>query len=411
VSSLREGLSLRSPAAPGPPVDLAGSDLAHRLRARGTELEEAIIARVRAILDPRDINNSACLKRVQSALTVTLDYAISAIERGERSADVPPALVVHARLAGRNGIPLDALIRCYSAGYSLFSQFVSEEAEGGNLVGAIAFPQLLRGQAALFDRLVAAVSDEHVRGVRSLVVISGPSKAGKSRTALEVAAGTLRDAWLLSPKSADAVAMLAKPWPPRGLGDGPCIIWIDDIEVCAHGQRGLNLDAMRAFEKWKRPVIVLATQGGKGLALSESSGFREIVGDLLARYPPLQLNPILDKDELQGVREMYPAAVERVAREGLGEFMIAAPRLIDRLRNGDSAAGRAIALAAIDCRRAGLLRPLSVVQLNELYVHYLVGAPHFRGVFPWPRMGGGAALLDCRPDLAIRGGFSRVCPS
>ncbi len=231
-------------------------------------------------------------------------------------------------------------------------------------------PRGMDGQ--LRERLQEASTETRA----SLVVVSGPSKAGKSRTALKVAAKTLRDAWLLSPKSADAVAKLAKPWPPRGLGDGPCIIWIDDIEVCAHGQRGLNLDAMRAFGKWKRPVIVLATQGGKGLALSENSGFREIVGDLLARYPPLQLNPMLDEDELRRVREMYPPAVEqRVAREGLGEFMIAAPRLIDRLRNGDSAAGRAIAMAAIDCRRTGLLRPLSVSQLNELYVHYLVGAP------------------------------------
>lgn len=211
----------------------------------------------------------------------------------------------------------------------------------------------------------------------SLVVVSGPSKAGKSRTLLESARLVLDNAWLISPNSAEAVAKLARSGPPRRVGSGPCVVWLDDIEVFAHDERGLNAQTMRAFAEWGLPVLVLATQGGKGIELGGDSArrFREVVADLLASHPPIFLDAALTESELVEVRHHYPEVVSRVAFEGLGEFMIAAPRLLNRLRNGDSAAGKAIAWAAIDFQRAGLLRPSSRTQLEELYGHYLTGAP------------------------------------
>lgn len=223
------------------------------------------------------------------------------------------------------------------------------------------------------DRLREAAAD----GGASLVVVSGPSKAGKSRTLLEAAHRALENAWVLSPNTAEAVAKLAHSRPPRRVGSGPCMVWLDDIETLAHGERGLNAQTMRAFGEWGLPVVLLATQGGKGIELGGDSArqFREVVADLLTRYPPISLEPSLADSELEEVRDRYPDVASRIAAEGLGEFMIAAPRLLDRLRNGDSAAGKAVAWAAIDFQRAGLLRPSSRAQLEELYGHYLAGAP------------------------------------
>lgn len=223
------------------------------------------------------------------------------------------------------------------------------------------------------DRLREAIED----GGASLVIVSGPSKAGKSRTLLDSARRILEDAWVISPNTAAAVAKLAHSRPPRGVGSDPCVVWLDDIETLAHGERGLNAQAMKAFGEWGFPVVVLATQGGKGIELGGDSArrFREVVADLLTRYPPISLEPALTDSELEEVRDRYPDVASRIASEGLGEFMIAAPRLLDRLRNGDSAAGKAIACATIDFQRAGLLRPTSKTQLEELYGYYLAGAP------------------------------------
>jgi hypothetical protein len=230
-----------------------------------------------------------------------------------------------------------------------------------------------RVDSNLCDRLREAAEG----GGAALVVVSGPSKAGKSRTLLKAAHRVLENAWVISPNSAEAVSKLARSGPPRAVGSGPCLVWIDDIETLAHGERGLNSRTIRAFDEWGLPVVILATQGGKGIELGGDSArqFREVVADLLTRYPPISLEASLTDAELEEVCDRYPDAGPRIASEGLGEFMIAAPRLLDRLRNGDSAAGKAIAWAAIDSQRAGLLRPSSKAQLEELYGHYLTGAP------------------------------------
>jgi hypothetical protein len=55
----------------------------------------------------------------------------------------------------------------------------------------------------------------------SLTVISGPSKAGKSRTMLEAATSVLECAWMIAPRDAAALARIARDSLPRELGAGP----------------------------------------------------------------------------------------------------------------------------------------------------------------------------------------------
>lgn len=208
-----------------------------------------------------------------------------------------------------------------------------------------------------------------------LIVLSGPSKAGKSRTLLEVAAQAAPEAFLLAPMDGAAVAALARSGPPRGIRRRAAVVWVDDLEEVTSRGDGLNVATLNAFARWEQPVVVLATHGGKGV-LTADQGSREQSGDLLARYPPFELEPSMQEPELENLRERYPGpVVERIAAEGIGEFMIAAPRLIDRLRNGSSAEGKAIVRAAIDCRRAGLLRGLDGNELESIYANHLAAPP------------------------------------
>jgi DNA-binding PucR family transcriptional regulator len=83
------------------------------------------------------------------------------IEVGDRRApDVPAPVLGAARLAARAGVPLDTVLRRYSAGNAFCTDILLEEAEAAE-VPASTLRRLLRRQATLFDRLLEAVSEEH----------------------------------------------------------------------------------------------------------------------------------------------------------------------------------------------------------------------------------------------------------
>jgi hypothetical protein len=148
-------------------LDEACSALASRLRGRLPELEASIATRIYAISDPHEVADPTYLHSLNGALAVALDYALAVIELSERrSPGVPPALLAEARLAARAGVALDTVLRRYFAGNALFGDFLVEEAERAE-VSSSTLRRLLRRQATLFDRLLEAVSEEHVREAKS----------------------------------------------------------------------------------------------------------------------------------------------------------------------------------------------------------------------------------------------------
>jgi PucR C-terminal helix-turn-helix domain/GGDEF-like domain len=158
--SRRSSASVRS-------LDESSSALASRLRERLPELEKAIATRVYAIADPHEVADPTYLHSLNGALTEALDYALLVIELGERrTPGVPAALLAEARLAARAGVALDTVLRRYFAGNALFGDVLVEEAERAEVSNA-ALRRLMRRQATLFDRLVEAVSEEHVREAKS----------------------------------------------------------------------------------------------------------------------------------------------------------------------------------------------------------------------------------------------------
>lgn len=135
-----------------------------RLQARRPEIEQAALARVYAVSDPTEAVDPEYAEALRSAVSAAIDYGLAAVERGEeRSPPLPAALLTQARLAARNNINLDTVLRRYFAGYTLLGDFLMQEAEDANLLGGHALQRLLRTQANLFDRLVAAVTEEYTR--------------------------------------------------------------------------------------------------------------------------------------------------------------------------------------------------------------------------------------------------------
>lgn len=74
---------------------------------------------------------------------------------------MPTKLLVQARLAARSGVRLDTVLRRYFAGYTLFGDYVVQEANR-DLDGA-ELKAILKTQGALFDRLVVGITGEYER--------------------------------------------------------------------------------------------------------------------------------------------------------------------------------------------------------------------------------------------------------
>jgi hypothetical protein len=153
---------IQSGGASQPSFERARAALSARLAARRPEIEQAVLTRVYAVTGPNESQDPEYIEGLRAASSAALDYAFTVIERGEERAPAPPpALLAQARLAARNGIGLDTVLRRYSAGYVLLTDFLVEEVEQSGL-RASDLQRLMRSEAAL-DRLLAAVGEEYTR--------------------------------------------------------------------------------------------------------------------------------------------------------------------------------------------------------------------------------------------------------
>lgn len=147
----------------------ARASLRARLEERREEIEAAALTRIAAIADPSEIADAAYAEGLRRAVPAAIAFGIETIDAGDRlDAPIPVDLLAQARLAARNGIPLDTVLRRYFAGYSLLGYFLNEEAGRGGLLSGGDLQRLTAAQAARFDRLLAAVGEEHAREANSL---------------------------------------------------------------------------------------------------------------------------------------------------------------------------------------------------------------------------------------------------
>lgn len=165
--SSRSGAAHRVEARPSERE--ARSVLRERLEARRGEIEQAALTRVNAIADSSEAADPSYAQGLREAVVAALDYALATIGRGEGGGPpIPVALRAQARIAARNGIGLDTVLRRYMAGYSLLGYFILDEASKDELMDGAELQRLLGAHVGLFDRLLAAVGEEHVRESESV---------------------------------------------------------------------------------------------------------------------------------------------------------------------------------------------------------------------------------------------------
>jgi GGDEF-like domain/PucR C-terminal helix-turn-helix domain len=161
----------------------AQGDLLCRLRDRRPEIEEAIFTRVVAIADPQQVSDPLYADGLRAAVVAAVTYSLDAIELGEDGSP-PPALLAQARLAARNKVTLDMVLRRCFAGQAVIADFIVEEAQSSAPLAGTQLQRLLRAQAAAFDRLVAEVTEEYANESGNSSKSSAERRAGQVKRLL-----------------------------------------------------------------------------------------------------------------------------------------------------------------------------------------------------------------------------------
>lgn len=135
-----------------------------RLRSRQAEIEQGALTRILAVSDSGEVSDPQYLDGLRQAVNAAIGYGIAALEgSADRPPPVPVVLLSQARLAARNGVSLDTVLRRYFTGYTLLGDCVIEESERCGLSDGASLKRTLRLEAELFERLLSVVTDEYNR--------------------------------------------------------------------------------------------------------------------------------------------------------------------------------------------------------------------------------------------------------
>ncbi len=238
---------------------------------------------------------------------------------------------------------------------------------------ALAEPAL--GEPAYVRRNQDGPLDEALRS-HTFVLVVGDSTAGKSRSAYEAMQRLLPDRLLLVPTEKGSLVALDRL--EVRLPD--CVLWLDELDRYL-GSGGLTLGLLERLTSSRQGnITVLATmRAALWHDYNAESEIRWEERAVVMRAVRVPLQRRLDIAETDRAREAahdprIAAALLRLERYGLAEYLAAGPALLERfqLAQGElEPCGAAIVRAAVDWRRAGLLRPAPRAMLERLYPNYI----------------------------------------
>jgi PucR C-terminal helix-turn-helix domain len=144
-----------------PSLPEARQVIGERLKARKDEIEQELLAGVGAFSQDESVDPEYAVG-LRDSVSVALDYGIECIESSERGAPLlPTSLYAQARLAARNGVKLDVVIKRYMGGYTLLDSFLEEVASDEGLVGTSAYREIRRVSSVLIPKLITDIGEQY----------------------------------------------------------------------------------------------------------------------------------------------------------------------------------------------------------------------------------------------------------
>jgi hypothetical protein len=217
------------------------------------------------------------------------------------------------------------------------------------------------------------------------VLLVGESTAGKSRAAYELMRAELPDFRVVQPSGRDSVLTAAgvAARTPR------TVLWLDDLERFL-GSSGLTGVAVQEVLGAGDPRYIVATMRSEEYAKFSGRSVSGLEGigrdalrqgwDVLRLAARVEVPRMWSHSEIDRARRMHEdprlaEAVRHCSEYGIAEYLAAAPQLLADWRDawapGMHPRAAAIVQAAVDARRAGVHRPLSLATLADLHEPYL----------------------------------------
>jgi hypothetical protein len=383
--------------------DRTRAALRARLELRRDEIGEAGLTRVNSLSDARASVDPVYVEGLRTAVSAALDYALAAVELGvERLPPVPVPLLVQARLAARNAISLDTVLRRYVAGSTVLGDFIMQEATAGDALDMDVLHGIRRDQAALLDRLLTAVSEEYSRELESRHGSSDERRAERIRRLL---AGELLDTSDLGydfgahhlglvaagPLAVEAMRDLGGSFDCRVLvippGEGAVWAWLgarrplDPTELedlvaedlpprvsLAIGEPGQGLAGWRLTHQQALAALPVAMRSGEGaVRYGDVALLASILQDdlLVASLRELYLDPLsTERDGGETLRETLRAYIssERNLSSAASVLGVSRRTVANRLRSVEEKIGRSLNVAMADIEAALRLHELDTPQ-------------------------------------------------
>lgn len=249
----------------------------------------------------------------------------------------------------------------------------------------IAVPgQILKGQPRYLARIPDRDIDQAISGALSgassrLIIVSGPSKIGKSRTLFEALRRSIPSATLIAPVDTDAIRAITMPGGPLRIEE-PSVLWLDDLEPFT--DQGLTPQLIREWFELCPGSLVVGTLGGKGgERISKPGPTASIGAELVAMSLEVPMRKTTPSELSELTRDLAPAVKQELIEHGLAAFLVAGPQLRRKLATGrhdisseECPEGLAFASALIDWARCGRTGAASRQTALRLWHQYLPAA-------------------------------------
>jgi TPR repeat protein len=199
---------------------------------------------------------------------------------------------------------------------------------------------------------------------QKMVLVVGPSKAGKTRTAFEAVLRSLPLAQLLAPLPGALADLIKYPSVVDSTDD--LVVWLDDLNRFLSHPRPLTVSVLRRLQARSGRTAVIATlrRTERKRLRGDSGELSRDVRQLLRQAVSVDLEHT-DLDERREASSYYPQ--EDLRHHGLGEVLAGA---LDLLEHYDDARQTSVALYAaiaivIDWARVGRPDPIPEPLLRE----------------------------------------------
>ncbi|MGD0248375.1 MAG: hypothetical protein ABSB75_04905, partial [Candidatus Limnocylindrales bacterium] len=226
-------------------------------------------------------------------------------------------------------------------------------------------------------------------GSKSFVLVWGPSKSGKSRSAYEALLRVYPDHTVIVPTRPKGDSGLLRDLPCllRDLRPKPepVLLWLDELSDYLRAG-AFDADLLYELEHMNPRVVVVGTIEAHEFGflrgrLESDEDQQQLAPDSLEQInrvldqsygSTVEIKAALDQEERSRFEAIY-THLGLPPNTGLGAFLIGGPRLIEKLTMAPSECpqGAAVIHAAIDWRRMGARRPISRSELRVLFDLYL----------------------------------------